>query len=109
MIGNKWLLSNVLLSIMDSMTFADGAKGSVLRSRSLNVPGLPKLSDVLVIDKLKVNLINISQLCNQDLFVKFIKDKCIVINQDQHHIMEGNRSSDNCYLLASPNTCLNAV
>ena len=91
------------------MTFRDNAKGSVQGLESLNVHGLLKLRDILLVDGLKANLISISQLCDQDLFVKFTKDKCIVIYQDQHHIMEGNKSSDNCYLLASPNTCLNTI
>ena len=93
-------LSNVLPSSLHSsslysITFEDGEKGSVLGSRYLNVPDFPKLRNVLLVDELKFNLISTSQLCDQDLFVKFTKDKCIVIDQDQHHIMEGNWSSDN--------------
>ena len=56
-----------------------------------------------------MNLINVNQLCDQDLFVRFTKDKCIVLDQDQQHIMEANRLSDNCHLFASPNTCLTTV
>ena len=82
MTGNKWLLSNILPLSLDSINFEDDAKGSVLRSGSLNVLGFPKLRDALLINKLKINLININQLCDQDLFVKFKKDKCIVIDHD---------------------------
>ena len=95
MTGNKWLLSNNLPSSLEFVTFWDGAKRSVLESGPLNVLCLPKLRDVLLVVELKTNLIDISQLCDQDLFVKFTKDKCIVIDHNQHHIMEGNRSSDN--------------
>ena len=76
----KWLLSNVLPSSLNSVNFENGAKGSVLGSGSLNVLGLPKLRDVLIIDGLKSNMISISQLCDQDLFVRFTKDNCIVID-----------------------------
>ena len=62
MIGNKWLLSDVQLSSLDSVTFRGGTKGSVLGSGSLNVPGLPKLRDVILVNGLKANLISISQL-----------------------------------------------
>ena len=48
----------------------------------LNIPSLPKLRDVLIFDGLKANLVSINQLCDQDLFVKFTKDKCIVVNRD---------------------------
>ena len=78
MTWNKRLLSNILPSSLNFVTFRDGAKGSVLGSGSLNVPGLQKLKDVLLIDRLKANFISISQLCDLDLFVKFTKDKCIV-------------------------------
>ena len=61
------------------------------------------------INGLKANLINISQLCDQDLLVRFAKDKCIVLDQDQEQIMEGNSSSNNFYLLACPNTCRTRV
>ena len=97
MTSNKQLLSNILPYSLDSITFRDVAKGSVLWSRSLNVPGFQNLRDVLLINGLKAKLISINQFYDQDLFVKFTNDKCIVINQDQQHIMEGNRSSNNCY------------
>ena len=95
MIGNKRLLSNVLPSSLDSVTFRDDAKESVLGPGSLNIPSFPKLRDVFLIDGLKANLINISQLCDQEQYIKFTKDKCIVVYQDQHKKMEGQWSLDN--------------
>ena len=90
MTGEKWLQSNFLPSSLDSVTFGDDVKGSVQGLGSLNVPGLPKLRDFLLVDGLKANLINISQLSDKDLFVKLKKDNCIMIYQNQHHIMEGS-------------------
>ena len=75
----------------------------------MSVPGLLKLRDVLLIDGLKANLIRISQLCDQNLFVNFIKDKCIIIYRISNTSWKGNRLSDNYYILASLNTCLNMV
>ena len=75
MTNNKRLLSNVLPLSLDSITFGDSAEGSVLRSGSLNVPSLAELRDVLLVDGVKANLINIGQLCDQNLLVKFTKDK----------------------------------
>ena len=49
-----------------------------------------------------MNLIDVSQLCGEDLLVQFTKDKCIVQNKNNFHIMHGERSSDNCYLLTQP-------
>ena len=109
MTGYKWLLSNVLPSSLDLVTFGDNAKGSVLGLGYLNVLGLPKLRYVLLVNGLKSNLINIIELCDQHLFMRFTKQKSIVLDQDKKQIMEGNRSLDNWYLLASLNTCLTSV
>ena len=45
---------------------------------SLIILGLSKLKNVLLIKGLIVNLIGVSQLCNEDLLVQFTKNKCIV-------------------------------
>ena len=52
MTGNKWLLSNILPYGLDSVTFEDYEKGSVMVSGSLNVPSLLKLRDVPFVDRL---------------------------------------------------------
>ena len=83
MTSNKWLLSNVLPFTLDSITFGDSAKGSVLGSRSFNVLGLPKSKDMLLIDRPIVNLISISQFYDKDLFVRFTKEKCILLDKNQ--------------------------
>ena len=80
-------------------------KGSVLRSDSLKVPGMPKLENVLFVDGLKVNLISISQLCDNNLFVQFTKGSCLVANNSKLCVMKRKRSPDNCYLLALSRTC----
>ena len=80
MMGNKCILNNVLPSSLDIVTFGNRTKGSVLGLEYLNVPRLLKLRDVLLVKGLKFNLISISQLSDQDLFVKFTKGKCIVLN-----------------------------
>ena len=64
MTSNKRLLSNVLPSSLDSVTFGDDVKGNVLWSGSLNIPSFPKLGDALFVNGLKANLISIIQLCD---------------------------------------------
>ena len=54
---------------------------------------------------LKTNLISISQLCDQNLLVKFIKNTCEVFNDFEECVMEGAISFDNCYKLLQPHTC----
>lgn len=87
------------------MTFGDGVKGRVLRKGVLDVDGFPRLKNVLLVEGLKANLISISQLCDQDLHVKFSKNKCLVFDKSEKCVMEGSRSSDNCYMLTSLVVC----
>ena len=56
---------------------------------SLKIPRLSKLMSVLLVEGLAVNLISVRQLCDEDLLVQFIKEKCIVHNQNNCRIMEG--------------------
>ena len=60
---------------------------------------------MLHVEGLKANLISISQLCNQKLVVKFIKNGCKVLNKFREVVLEGSRPSDNCYKLLQPHTC----
>ncbi|CAM8895490.1 unnamed protein product [Rhodiola kirilowii] len=86
------------------VTFGDGGKGQVIGCGTLKVPDLPELDDVLLVDGLKVNLINISQLCDGGHHVKFTHDSCRVLDKDGESLMEGIRSSNNCYLLGTVGT-----
>ena len=80
-------------------------KGRVLGKGTLDVKGLPKLKNVLHVEGLVVNLISISQLCDQNLLVKFTKDTCKVFNKSQECVLKGKRSDDNCYKLLKPHNC----
>ena len=85
------------------MIFGDGAKGRIIGTGTLAFLGLSSLKEVLLVEGLNVNLISISQLCDDNLFVRFTKDKCMVFDQNQDQIMEGRRSFDNCYPLTNTN------
>ena len=80
MTGNKEFLTNQQPCNLESITFSDGGKGIVIGSGLLKVPGMLKLENVLLMNGLKVNLISISQLYDQNLFVKITKYKCSVID-----------------------------
>ena len=103
MIGNRNILTNLQSSCQDSVIFGDGARGRIIGTGTLAFLGLYRLKEVLLVKGLNVNLISISQLCNDNLFVRFTKDKCMVFDQNQEQIMEGRRSFDNCYPLTNTN------
>lgn len=53
--------------------------------------GLRCCNDVLLVEGLIINLVCITQLCNQRLNVNFSKLECIVIRKDQEVLMKGLR------------------
>ncbi|KAG9444872.1 hypothetical protein H6P81_016212 [Aristolochia fimbriata] len=113
MTGSTEFLTNHHKENGGQVTFGDGAKGSVVGKGDLNVQGLPKLKNLLLVDGLKANLISISQLCDQNLYVNFTKDGCKVMDEehisimDDEHIsvLEGTRTGDNCYKLILLHQC----
>ena len=59
----------------ENVTFADGVKSRVLGNETLSVEGFPKLDNVLYVEDLKANLFIISQICDQNFFVNFDRNK----------------------------------
>ena len=105
MTGDRTLLNNYQVIVVGHVTFEDGVKGRVLGKGTLDVDGLPKLKSILHVERLKTNLISISQLCDQNLLVKFTKNMCKVFNDSQECVLERARSVDNCYKLLQSHTC----
>lgn len=81
------------------VTYGSGAKGKITGVGTLNVEGFPKLRNMSFVDGLVANLVSISQLCDDNLLVKFNKDACEVYTQDGALVMSGKRSQNNCYLI----------
>ena len=102
MIGNKDLLIDLRPCNLKFVTFGEGVMGVVLGSGIPKASCMPKLENVLLVEGLKANLISISQLRYHNLFVKFIKNKCLVVDSSNTCVIEEERSSYNFYLL----TCL---
>ncbi|KAI5436125.1 hypothetical protein KIW84_022538 [Lathyrus oleraceus] len=98
-------MSNLLVDLQPHatkyVTFGDGAKGEVKGVGKLDCPGVPKLSNVLLVRGLTANLISISQLCDQGFNVKYTRGGCVVLNGYNQEVMRGARSKDNCYLWKS--------
>ena len=69
MTGNKDYLVNYKSCFEGPITFGDGERSHVVGKGTLKVNGLPSLNNVLHVKGLKENLINISQLCDQNLYV----------------------------------------
>jgi hypothetical protein len=68
MTGNKkWFSSLTPLSHKEYVTFGDDKKGKVLGTGAIKVNDCFTFNDVALVDRLRYNLLSVSQLCDADL------------------------------------------
>ena len=63
-----------------NVTFGDGSKSQIKGKGTISLPGLPDITNVFYVEGLRVNLLSISQICDQDFMVLFSKGKHLVLN-----------------------------
>jgi len=80
-----------------NVTFGDGSKSQIKGNGIISLPGPPDIANVLYVEGLRVNLLSISQICDQDFKVLFSKGKCLVMNESGKKLISGVRTLDNCY------------
>jgi hypothetical protein len=74
MTGNKkWFSSLTPLSRKEYVTFWDNKKGKMLGTDVIKVNDCFTLTDVALVDRLRYNLLSVSQLYDADLSVLFRK------------------------------------
>jgi hypothetical protein len=72
--GNKkWFSSLTPLSHKEYVTFGDDKMGKVLGTDVIKLNDFFNFNDVALVDKLKYNMLSVSQLVNADLDVLFCK------------------------------------
>lgn len=72
MTGEKNYLKHVKPNSNSYVTFGDGARGKIVGKGKLDYPGLPSLTDVMLVEGLTANLIITIQLYDQELCVTSI-------------------------------------
>jgi hypothetical protein len=81
MTGNKkWFSSLTPLSHKEYVTFADDKKGKMLETGVIKVNDCFTLNNVTLVDRLRYNLLSISQLCDADLSMFFRKSDSHVLD-----------------------------
>ena len=80
-----------------NVTFGDGSKSQIKEKGIISLPGLPDIANVLYVEGLRVNLLSISQICDQDFMVLFLKGKCLVMDEFGKKLISGVCTLDNCY------------
>src|SRR4030095_15871392 len=76
----KWFSSLTPLSHKEYVTFGDDQKGKVLGTGVIKVNDHFTLNDVALVDRLRYNLLSVSQLVDADLSVLFCKSDSRVLD-----------------------------
>jgi hypothetical protein len=77
--NKKWFSSLTPLSHKEYVTFGDDKKGNVLGTGVIKVNDYFTLNDVALVDRLRYNLLSVSQLCNANLSVLFASLICMFL------------------------------
>jgi hypothetical protein len=87
MIGDKkWFSSLTHLSHKEYMTFENDKKGKVLGTDVVKVNDCFTLNDIALVNRLRYNLLSISQLVDADLSVIFHKSDSYVLDSSGNHV-----------------------
>jgi hypothetical protein len=92
MTGNKnWFSTLTPLSHKEYVTFGDDKKGKVLGTGIIKVNDCFTLNNVALVDRLRYNLLSVSQLCDADLSVLFRKSDSHVLDSSSKHVCDISR------------------
>jgi hypothetical protein len=97
MTGDKTLLKDVQMGRGGRITYGDRNQSKVIGKGLINISGLRVSQEALYVEGLKANLFSISQVCDNDLVVKFSKKECNIFDSSGKWLMGGERTADNCY------------
>ena len=97
MTRDKSLFKSLKEKVGDYVTFGNESHAQLLGKGTVEIPGLPLLKDVLYVKGLKANLLRITQIYDEDFLVQFSKKGCVIIDEEGIQVLEGNRTTDNCY------------
>jgi hypothetical protein len=84
--NKKWFFSLTPLSHKEYVTFGDDKKGKVLGTGVIKVNDCFTLNDIALVDRLRYNLLSVSQLCDVDLSVLFRKSDSHVLDSSDKRV-----------------------
>ena len=97
MIGDRSLFKVFESKKGGNVNFGDGSKSQIKGKGIISLLGLLDIANILYVEGLRMNLLSISQICDQDFMVLFSKGKCLVMNESGKKLISGVRTLDNCY------------
>ena len=93
-----------------NVIFGDGSKSHIKGKGIISLPRLLNIANVLYVEGLRVNLLSISQICDQDFMILFSNGKCLVMDESRKKLISDVCPLDNCYgLVPDANIVCNSI
>ena len=110
MTGDRYLFMVFESKKGDNVTFSDGSKSQIKGKGIISLLGLPDIANILYVEGLRVNLLSISQIYDQDFMVLFLKRKYLVMDESGKKLISDVRTLDNYYgLVPSADIVCNSI
>ena len=109
------LIDRSLFKVFESkkcgnVTFGDRRKSQIKGKGIFSLLRLPDIANILYVEGLRMNLLSISQICDQNFMMLFSKGKCLVLNEFGKKLISGVRTLDNFYgLVPDANIVCNSI
>jgi hypothetical protein len=84
----KWFSSLTPLSHKEYVTFGDDKKGKVLGNGAIKVTDYFTFNDIALVDKLRYNILSVSQLVDADFDVLFLKSDSQVLDSSGKRVYD---------------------
>jgi hypothetical protein len=97
MSGDKTLFKEFKEGRGGKITYENGSQSKVIEKGTIEFPGFPTSQEALYVERLKANLLSISQFCDNDLVVQFSQKECNIFDCNGKWLLGGERTIDNCY------------
>ena len=95
MTGNKALFKTLFEGKFGIVTFGDGSKSVIRGIGTVDILGLLVFEDVWYVDRLKANLLSISQICDNGLNVQYTNYECEILDGGGDCMCISVRTADN--------------
>jgi hypothetical protein len=89
--NKKWFINRTPLSHKEYVTFGDDKKGKVFDTGIIKINDFFTLNDVALVDKLRYNLLSVSQLIDANLDVLFHKFGSHVLDSSGKLVCDSSR------------------
>jgi hypothetical protein len=89
--NKKWFSSLTPLSHKEYVTFGDHKNGKVLGTDVIKINDCFTLNDITLVDRLRYNLLSVSQFCDADLSVLFHKSDSHVLDSSGKRVYDISR------------------